>query len=314
MREVGVIRAVDGVSFRLRRGETFGLVGESGSGKSTLAMTILGIVPLTSGTIWFDGRDITDPGVRRGYPEIKKQIQVVFQDPGSSLNPRRTVRQTLELPLRVHGLVAGTGEARDRVAQLLEMVEMPPQYMHRFPHALSGGQKQRVAIARALATQPSFLVLDEPTSALDVSVQGKIISLLVGLQRRLGLTFLFITHDLSLLRNVADRVGVMYLGKLAELAAAAELFSNPLHPYTRMLLSAVPVVTEEEERLKPRWVTARGETPSPAAIPPGCSFHPRCPQAFDVCPRLDPVTADGAPSHLVRCHLYPGCTPPPAPS
>jgi len=309
MRQVGSVKAVDGVSFSLRRGETFGLVGESGSGKTTLAMTILGIVPPSSGAIWFDGRDIGDPAVRRRHPEIKKHIQVVFQDPGSSLNPRRTVRQTLELPLRVHGLASRDGQIHDRVARLLEMVELPADYMHQFPHALSGGQKQRVAIARAIATEPSFIVLDEPTSALDVSVQGKIISLLVELQRRLGLTYLFITHDLSLMRNVADRVGVMYLGKVAELAPTTELFTNPLHPYTRMLLSAIPVVSDEEERLKPVKVAPRGETPSPSRIPPGCSFHPRCPEAFEVCPRIDPVPAPAAQEHIVRCHLYPGCTP-----
>lgn len=309
MRQVGSIRAVDGVSFSLRSGETFGLVGESGSGKTTLAMTILGIYPPSSGAIWFDGRDISDPALRRQHPEIKKHIQVVFQDPGSSLNPRRTVRQTLELPLRIHGLASRSGQINDRVARLLEMVELPADYMYRFPHALSGGQKQRVAIARALATEPSFIVLDEPTSALDVSVQGKIIALLVDLQRRLGLTYLFITHDLSLMRNVADRVGVMYLGKIAELAPTIELFTNPLHPYTRMLLSAIPVVSDEEERLKPSKVPARGETPSPSHIPPGCSFHPRCPEAFEICPRVDPIQASAAREHLVRCHLYPGCTP-----
>jgi len=309
MRQVGEVKAVDGVSFAVRRGETFGLVGESGSGKTTLAMAILGIFPPSAGAIWFDGRDIADPAARRRHPEIKKQVQVVFQDPGSSLNPRRTVRQTLELPLRVHGLVSGDGQVQDRVAELLQMVELPPDHMYRFPHALSGGEKQRVAIARALATEPSFIVLDEPTSALDVSVQGKIISLLVGLQRRLGLTYLFISHDLSLMRNVADRVGVMYLGKLAELAPTVELFTHPLHPYTRMLLSAIPVVSADEERLKPSWGAARGEPPSPARIPSGCNFHPRCPEAFALCPRVDPVPAPAGADHLVRCHLYPGCTP-----
>lgn len=309
MRQVGVVKAMDGVSFSLRRGETFGLVGESGSGKTTLAMAILGAYRPTAGRIWFRGQEISDPHVRQRQPEIKKEIQVVFQDPGSSLNPRRTVKQTLEMPLRVHGLVSDGAGAADRVAELLRMVELPPEFMYRFPHALSGGQKQRVAIARALATEPSFIVLDEPTSALDVSVQGKIISLLVDLQRRLGLTYLFISHDLSLMRNVADRVGVMYLGKLAEVADTAELFRNPLHPYTRMLLSAIPVVSEDEERLKPTWVAARGETPSPARVPPGCSFHPRCPEAFGTCPRIDPVIAPAGTHHVVRCHLYPGCTP-----
>jgi peptide/nickel transport system ATP-binding protein len=311
MRQVGLVRAVDGVTFALRRGETFGLVGESGSGKTTVAMTILGGYLPTDGEIRYEGRNIADRQARRD-PAIKKRIQVVFQDPGSSLNPRRTVRQTLELPLRVHRLVRNGSAASDRVAELLQMVELPAEYMYRFPYALSGGQKQRVAIARALATEPSFIVLDEPTSALDVSVQGKIIGLLVNLQRRLGLTYLFITHDLSLMRNVADRVGVMYLGKLAEVADTVELFRNPLHPYTRMLLSAIPVVSEEEERLKPRWVVARGETPSPARIPPGCSFHPRCPEVFAPCPHIDPFIAAQGETHLVRCHLYPGCTPPDA--
>lgn len=308
MRQVGVVKAVDGVTFSLRRGESFGLVGESGSGKTTVAMTILGAHRPTAGELWYEGRNIGD-AQRRQDPTIKKRIQVVFQDPGSSLNPRRTIRQTLELPLAVHRIVPNGAAAKARVAELLQMVELPPDYMHQFPHALSGGQKQRVAIARALATEPSFIVLDEPTSALDVSVQGKIIALLVNLQRRLGLTYLFITHDLSLMRNVADRVGVMYLGKLAEVADTAELFRNPLHPYTRMLLSAIPVISDEEERLKPRRVPARGETPSPARIPPGCSFHPRCPEVFAPCPRLDPVLAAHGGAHLVRCHLYPGCTP-----
>lgn len=309
MRQTGVVKAVDGVSFRLEAGETFGLVGESGSGKTTLAMTLLGAYRPTSGAIWFRGHNIADAQVRRRVPAIKKAMQVVFQDPGSSLNPRRTVRQTLEVPLRVHGLARTRTEVERRVTQLLHMVELPPEFMHAFPHALSGGQKQRVAIARALATEPSFVVLDEPTSALDVSVQGKIIALLMDLQRRLHLTYLFITHDLSLMRNIATRVGVMYLGKLAELAATPDLFRNPLHPYTRMLLSAIPVVSDEEERLKPRWVAPRGETPSPARVPTGCSFHPRCPEALAVCPRLDPQRAAASGTHDVRCHLYPGCTP-----
>ncbi|OLC31126.1 MAG: peptide ABC transporter ATP-binding protein [Armatimonadetes bacterium 13_1_40CM_64_14] len=309
MRQVGVIRAVDGVSFALYPGETVGLVGESGSGKTTLGMTLLGAYRPTAGAIWFRGSDIADPVVRRRVPAIKKAIQVVFQDPGSSLNPRRTVRQTLEVPLRVHGLVHTGVQVQRRISELLEMVELPWEFMYAFPGALSGGQKQRVAIARALATAPAFVVLDEPTSALDVSVQGKIIALLLDLQRRLGLTYLFITHDLSLMRNVATRVAVMYLGKLAELADTAALFSSPRHPYTRMLLSAIPVVSDEEEALKPRWVAPRGETPSPAHVPSGCSFHPRCPEAFAICPRLDPVVAATDGGGLVRCHLYPGCTP-----
>src|SRR5437867_6640176 len=241
MRQVGVIKAVDGVSFALHPGETFGLVGESGSGKTTLAMTLLGAYRPTAGSMWFRGYDIADPAVRRGVPAIKKAIQVVFQDPGSSLNPRRTVRQTLEVPLRVHGLVHTSAEAQRRITELLEMVELPPEFMHAFPHALSGGQKQRVAIARSLATEPSFVILDEPTSALDVSVQAQILNLLNDLQQQIQLTYLFITHDLGVVRHLADRVFVMYAGQIVEEAPTATLFERPLHPYTRALLDSVPV-------------------------------------------------------------------------
>ena len=299
MRQVGVIKAVDGVSFALHPGETFGLVGESGSGKTTLAMTLLGAYRPTAGSMWFRGYDIADPAVRRGVPAIKKAIQVVFQDPGSSLNPRRTVRQTLEVPLRVHGLAHTSAEALRRVTALLEMVELPPEFMHAFPHALSGGQKQRVAIARALATEPSFLVLDEPTSALDVSVQGKIIALLVDLQRRLNLTYLFITHDLSLMRNVATRVAVMYLGKLAELAATPALFSAPRHPYTRLLFAATPDLYGEGEQV----ASIPGAPPRLDRPIQGCPFQPRCDRAFSPCPTVHPRLKKVAPGQEAACHL-----------
>lgn len=306
-RTVGVIRAVDGVSFSVKRGETFGLVGESGSGKTTVALTMLGVYAPTAGEAWFSGHNILASDVRRNAHFLKKELQVVFQDPGSSLNPRRSIYQTLELPLKVHRIVLDGNYTR-KIERLLELVELPPEYMYKYPQALSGGQKQRVAIARALATEPSFIILDEPTSALDVSVQGKIITLLLDLQRRLSLSYLLISHDLSLMRNVASRVAVMYLGKICEMAETAELFGNPLHPYTQMLLSAIPVVSEEEERLKPPKIAPKGEVPSLASIPSGCSFHPRCPFVMELCQRVDPEPVEVKAGHFVRCHLYPGKT------
>ena len=235
---------------------------------------------------------------------MKKDIQIVFQDPGSSLNPRRNIKQILELPLKVHRI--SKNEARIRqVVKLLEMVELPPDYMYKYPPAIGGGEKQMVAIARALATNPSFIILDEPTSALDVSVQAKIINLLIRLQQELGLTYLFITHDLSLMRNMATRVAIMYLGKICEIAPTVEFFQNPLHPYTKMLLSSIPVVSEEEEVLKPKKILSRGEIPSPVNVPPGCSFHLRCPMRMEVCSQVDPEIVEVERGHLVRCHLYP---------
>lgn len=300
-RELVTVRAVDGVSFILNEGETLGLVGESGSGKSTIAYTIAGMYAPTAGKVHYRGADLFANGKRRP-PHLRKAVRIVFQDPGSSLNPRQTVRQILELPLKVHGR-----SGMDRLAELtrlLELVELPSEYMYKYPDMLSGGEKQIIAIARAIATEPSLIILDEPTSALDVSVQAKVISLLLRLQRELNLTYLFITHDLSLMRNVASRVAIMYLGKICEVAATQRFFGEPKHPYTRMLLSSIPVVSEEEERAKPAKVVSRGEIPSPVNVPPGCGFHLRCPQAMEICRHSDPRILFLDSCHTVRCFLY----------
>jgi peptide/nickel transport system ATP-binding protein len=293
------VRAVDGISFSMRSGECLGLVGESGSGKSTVAYTTVGMYRPTSGRMLFEGRELS--GAKTDRPqELRKAIQIVFQDPGSSLNPRQSIRQILEMPLRVH---FPRENRTERIVHLLETVDLPPAYMYRYPHMLSGGEKQIVGIARALASEPRLVILDEPTSALDVSVQAKTISLLLRLQRDLSLSFLFITHDLSLMRNVASRVAIMYLGKLCEVAETAEFFRNPLHPYTQMLLSSIPVISAEEEALKPRKIVSTGEIPSPVNVPSGCSFRTRCPFSMEICGLQDPAMVEGAPAHQVRCHL-----------
>lgn len=296
------VRAVDEVSFSVAGGETFGLVGESGSGKSTVAYCTIGMYDITSGRIAYRGTDIAHRADRRPL-SLKKEMQIVFQDPGSSLNPRRTIGQILNMPLAVHGLCRGRERAR-RIRELLEMVELPSDFAAKYPGNLGGGEKQMVSIARALATQPSLVILDEPTSALDVSVQAKIINMLIKFQREMDLTYLFITHDLSLMRNLAHRVGIMYLGKICEVATAQEFFTHPLHPYTRMLLSSVPVLTEEEEGFKPAKSASRGEIPSPVNVPPGCSFHSRCPEAHEACSEVDPEPVEVSEGHSVRCHLY----------
>ena len=300
----GVVRAADGVSFKIREQETFGLVGESGSGKSTVAYTIMGIYPASSGVLQYREQDITCETKKRTQA-LKRDIQIVFQDPGSSLNPRSTIKQILELPLRVHDPSSKQNRS-ERVAKLLEMVELPVDFMYKSPPAIGGGERQMIAIARALATNPSFVVLDEPTSALDVSVQAKIINKLMELQRELKLTYMFITHDLSLMRNMASRVAIMYLGKICEIAPTTEFFSKPLHPYTQMLLSSIPVVSIQEEELKPKKIVSTGEIPSPVNVPPGCSFHLRCPRRMDICSKVDPNMVTPEEHHQVRCHLFPG--------
>lgn len=295
------IRAVDGVSFSMFEGECFGLVGESGSGKSVTAYTVMGVYTPSDGQVLFRGQDISMDVAKRPL-SLKKEIQIVFQDPGSSLNPKRTVRQILEMPMRVHGLYKHRLE--QRLKELLDMVELPASFLNKYPLTLGGGERQAVAIARAMATDPSLVILDEPTSALDVSVQAKIINDLMNLQQQYRLSYLFITHDLSLMRNVADRVAIIYLGKLCEIAQTQDFFNNPFHPYTQMLLSSVPVITEEEERLKPKRVLSVGEIPSPVNVPPGCSFHTRCHMAYDRCRQEDPIMREYKPGHWVRCHLY----------
>lgn len=299
----GVVLAVDGISLTVNQGETLGLVGESGSGKSTVAYTVIGSHGPTSGRMEFEGRDIGCPASERSL-ETKKRLQIVFQDPGTSLNGARNIRQTLEVPIKVHGLARTRRQRTDEVVRLLELIQLPPGYMYKYPDMLSGGEKQMVGIARALATNPSFVILDEPTSALDVSVQAKIINMLTEFQKEFGLSYLFITHDLSLMRNVADRVAIMYLGKLCELAPTVDFFRAPRHPYTQLLLSSIPVITEEEEKLKPEAVVSRGEIPSPVDIPTGCSFHLRCHRKMPICMELDPEIREISPGHSVRCHLY----------
>ena len=296
-----VVKAVDGIDFTVHKGECLGLVGESGSGKSTTAYTVVGLYPPTDGTILFKGQNVGMAATRRPLA-LKKDIQIVFQDPGSSLNPRRSIDQILETPLKVHRIARDGRELERKVVELLDMVELSADYRFKYPATVGGGERQMVAIARALATDPSFIILDEPTSALDVSVQGKIINMLMRLQKELDLTYLFITHDLSLMRNVATRIAIMYLGKICEVASAVEFFEKPLHPYTQMLLSSIPVLSAEEEALKPKKIKAIGEIPSPVDVPPGCSFNTRCPMATDICRMEDPVMREMSPGHFARCH------------
>lgn len=294
------VKAVDGISFEMIEGETFGLVGESGSGKSTVAYIVVGMYQPTSGEIRYYQHNLCQNNHKR-LKELQKGIQIVFQDPGSSLNPRQTVKQILEMPLRVHQV----GKNRlELVVTLLETVGLTIDTMYKYPRMLSGGEKQIVGIARALATNPSLIILDEPTSALDVSVQAKTINLLLDLQKEFNLSYLFITHDLSLMRNVATRVAIMYLGKICEVAHTKEFFQQPLHPYTQMLLSSIPVISKEEEALRPKKVISSGEIPSPVNIPSGCSFHTRCPLAIPICSQVDPTFLEVSQGHTVRCHLF----------
>ena len=296
------VRAVDGVTFNIKHGETLGLVGESGSGKSTIAYTIVGMYSPNSGQILFNGKNIGMKASRRSLSS-KKEIQIVFQDPGSSLNPRQTIEQILSLPFRIHTQMPKR-QFREKMVELLEKVELSSDYLYKTPPSIGGGEKQMVAVARAMASDPSLIVLDEPTSALDVSVQAKIINKLMDLQKEMQLTYLFITHDLSLMRNVANRIVIMYLGKICEEAEAVTFFEKPLHPYTKMLISSVPVISEEEENLKPKKIISIGEIPSPVNIPPGCSFHLRCPYKMAICSKVDPEMIEVDPEHMVRCHLF----------
>ena len=291
------VRAVDGVDLDIQRGETVGIVGESGCGKTTLGRLIMGLIPRTEGTIQFEGVDIYS--MKR--KELRRRLQIVFQDPGGSMNPRMSVRSIIAEPLIVNGLADGA-ELTQKVADLLTIVGLKPNHMTRFPHEFSGGQKQRIALARALSLDPDFILLDEPTSALDVSVQAQVLNLLDSIQKERGLTFIFITHSLNVVNHISDRVAVMYLGKIVEIAKTDELFANPAHPYTHALLSAIPQPTVEDNQKK--RIVLSGDVPSPANPPTGCSFHTRCPIAVEgKCDVDEPELNVVLGGHKVACHF-----------
>ncbi|MFN2486498.1 MAG: ABC transporter ATP-binding protein [Acidimicrobiia bacterium] len=295
-----VTRAVDGVSFTIERGKTLGLVGESGSGKSTTGRVVLRLEEPTAGSIWFEGRDLTTVDGEE-LRSVRRRMQVVFQDSADSLNPRMSIGRTIGEPLRIFE-VAGESEIATRVAELMRLVGLNPAWAKRFPHELSGGQRQRINVARALSLDPDFIVLDEPISALDVSIQAQVVNLLVELQERLGLTYLFIAHDLAMVRQISDRIAVMYLGRIVETANSRALFHDPLHPYTQALISAVPVAVPAMER-KRTPILLKGEIPSPRNVPSGCVFHPRCPLVQNVCREIVPEYREAFPGRFVACHL-----------
>ncbi len=298
-RVIDHVHAVDGVSLEVAQGETLGVVGESGCGKSTTGRCILRLIEPTSGEIWFQGKDVRKMGVEE-LRALRRDMQIIFQDPYASLNPRLTVASIIGEALQIHGLAKTNKDIEARVVDLLETVGLRPEYMHRYPHEFSGGQRQRIGIARALAVEPKLIVCDEPVSALDVSVQAQVINLLEDLQEKFGLTYLFIAHDLSVVEHISDRVAVMYLGRVVEIATAKDLYANPTHPYTEALLSAVPV---PDPKAKRKRIVLQGDVPNPIRPPKGCHFHTRCPIAVARCSVDVPHLKETAPGHWVSCHL-----------
>lgn len=297
-----ILKAVDGISFEIYQGETFGLVGESGCGKSTAGRTIMGLYNRTDGEVSYGGRNVHEMGEKERY-EFLRNMQMIFQDPYASLNPRSTVFEIIAEPMEVHGLHKKKEAMQRRVYQLLEDVGLNRDHANRYPHEFSGGQRQRIGIARALALDPDFIIADEPISALDVSVQAQVVKLLQKLQKDKGLTYLFIAHDLSMVKYISDRIGVMYLGHMVELTTSDQLYANPLHPYTQALLSAIPIPDPDIEESRERMLL-EGELPSPINPPSGCVFRTRCPHAMEVCAQVKPAWQEQEPGHFVACHLY----------
>ncbi len=297
-----ILKAVDGISFDIYRGETFGLVGESGCGKSTAGRTMIGLYERTDGEVVFNGKDVHSLSEKEKF-QFHKQMQMIFQDPYASLNPRSTVKEIISEPMEVHGLFPNKKERLERIYQLLEDVGLNRDHANRYPHEFSGGQRQRIGIARALALDPDFIIADEPISALDVSVQAQVVNLLKRLQEEKGLTYLFIAHDLSMVKQISNRIGVMYLGHIVELTASNQLYKKPLHPYTQALLSAIPIPDPDVEDQRER-IILQGELPSPMDPPSGCVFRTRCQHAMDICAQRKPVWQEIDKDHYVACHLY----------